>query len=407
MANTKPPHIVILAAGAAKRMRLEHPEALHPVFFRPMIHYVLDAAMAIPHRSVTLVVGRGEREFREQCRSYRDLHFVQQAAGTAAEHGGDILVLRGEVVLLEPRTLVGMLTAHAGSRAACTVGRADPGDAPAAYYFRELPAGLGELELAEAARSVGAAEFRIEDRVETMAIDDLHGLWRVEAVLQERFNRSLMLQGVALQDPRATLIDPRCRIARGVRIEGGCTVINSVLESGACLENYCRIADSEIGPGSLLRQGSVVERARVGRDCRVGPYARLGPGARLHDDVWIGNFVEIMNASLGPGTRAAHQCFIGDALVGRKVGIGAGFITCASSAGPAKQRTIIGDEVFIGGASHSIAPVTLGAGSFIASGTSVNEDAPAGSFVISRGRQVTKPDYAKKHGRAPGSGATR
>jgi bifunctional UDP-N-acetylglucosamine pyrophosphorylase/glucosamine-1-phosphate N-acetyltransferase len=209
-----------------------------------------------------------------------------------------------------------------------------------------------------------------------------------------------MLKGVALQDPRTTLIDPRCRIDRDVRIEAGCTLINSALEAGAVAESYCRIVDSEIGPGSLIRQGTCVEAARVGRDCRVGPYAHLRAGTRLDDSVWIGNFVEIKNATLGAGTRAAHLSFIGDAQIGRNVNIGCGFITCNSDGRPLKQRTTIEDDVFIGSDSQVIAPVTVGAGSFIATGTSVTDDVPPDSFVISRGRQVTKPGYAKKYGRA-------
>lgn len=429
-----PPHIVILAGGAGTRMKIGDPKALHPVFFRPMIHYALDAAMATPHRSLCLVVGRGEREFREQCRGYADLRFVRQASplGTAdallaAEpalaEGGDVLILNGDIVLLTARTLRELLAKHAESGGACTVGRAGQDVEPAAYCFRvgdlfaELkraaPRGpnqeftLEDAVSALSAQGVATAEYRIGDPAEGLDINDFHALWRVETILQERFNRELMLNGVVLQDPRTTLIDPRCRIDRDVRIEGGCTVINSVLESGVRVENFCRIIGCEIGQGSRLLQGTCAEQTRIGRDCRAGPYARLRPGTHLQDDVWIGNFVELKNASLGSGTRAAHQCYIGDAQVGRNVSIGCGFITCSSGGRPLKPRTIIEDGVFIGSASQAIAPVTLGAGSFIATGTSVTEDVPPDSFVIGRNRQVTKPGYVKKHGKTKGSGVPR
>lgn len=273
MATAEPPDIVILAAGGSESMNLDHPQALHPVFFRPMIHYALDAAMALPHRSVTVVFDRGERELREQCRAYPEVRFTRRAA----DEGG-ALTLRA-------------------------------------------------------------------DTVEGIVVGDFHALWRVETILRERFNRALMIGGTALQDPLTTLIDPRCRIGPGVRIEGGCTLINSTLEQGARVESGCRIVDSHIGRGTVLRQGTCVERAKIGRGCQVGPY------------------------------------FIGDARTGRGV--------------------TIEDDVFIGGAAQAIAPVAVGAGSFVATGTSVTEDAPPGSFVISRGRQVTKPGYAKKHGKAP------
>ena len=129
----------------------------------------------------------------------------------------------------------------------------------------------------------------------------------------------------------------------------------------------------------------------------MGPYARLRPGTELADDVWIGNFVEVKNASLGSGTRAAHLSFIGDAQVGRNVNIGCGFITCNSSGKPLKQRTVIEDGVFIGSASQAIAPVTLGAGSFIATGTSVTDDVPPYTIAVGNPAKVIRRwDFDRK-----------
>ncbi|MBI3299881.1 MAG: bifunctional N-acetylglucosamine-1-phosphate uridyltransferase/glucosamine-1-phosphate acetyltransferase [Elusimicrobia bacterium] len=428
------PDIVVLAGGAGSRMRVDHPKALHPVFFRPMIRHVLDAAAALPHRAFCLVVGRGERELREQCRAYPDLRIVRQEAPQGAADalrevqsalGGpdaDVLVLEGDRALLSARSLAELLSAHAASGAACTLGLpAGPEREPAAYCFRSRdlfnalkldPSGadgaeptLGDAAAALAAQGGAISEYRFADPDETLDINDHEGLWRVEAVMRARLNRELMLKGVSIQDPGATLIDPRCRIEPDVRIEAGCTLINSTIGAGAVLENSCRVIDSEVGQGSTIRQGTCLEKSRVGRDCRLGPYARLRAGSHLDDAVWVGSFVEIENAALGSGTRAAHLSFIADALIGRNVEIGCGFIACNSSGRPLKQRTVIEDNVFIGSASQAIAPVTLGAGSFIATGTSVTEDVPPDSFVISRGRQVTKPGYAKKYGRAKGAPA--
>lgn len=219
--------------------------------------------------------------------------------------------------------------------------------------------------------------------------------------------RLLAESGVELSDPESTWIDAASRIASGVRIEGGCTIRGSTIGAGAVLESHCRVVGSEVGEGTLLRQGTCLDGSRVGRDCRLGPYARLRDGARLSDRVWIGNFVEIKNALLGEGTRAAHLSFIGDAEIGRNVNIGCGFVTCNSSGRPLKQKTVIEDDVFVGSASQAIAPVRIGAGSFVATGTSVVDDVPADSFVISRGRQVTKPGYAKKYARPRGAAPSR
>lgn len=413
--------VVVLAGGDGSRMKAAGPKALLPVFFRPMVHHVLETAAAVSQGPVCLVFDRGERELREQCRGFKDLVYVRQeidggaisafraleALAVPAET--NLLILFSDCVLMTATSLRGLIAQHETSGVACTMGRGE-GSPAAAYCFRAgslfaalaatPPPGRAVEDLLELAGR-GASGYVFADPSEAWDINEPYGLWRTERVLAERLNKELMLRGVALQDPLTTYIDPRCRIDPGVRIEGGCTVVNSVIEAGAVLENGCRVLDSEVGRDSVLRQGSSVEASRVGRDCRVGPYARLRAGARLDDDVAVGNFVEIKNATLGSGTRAAHLSFIGDALVGRNVNIGCGFVTCNSSGRPLKQRTVIEDDVFIGSASQAIAPVTLGARSFIATGTSVTDDVPPDSFVISRGRQVTKPGYAKKFGAPP------
>jgi bifunctional UDP-N-acetylglucosamine pyrophosphorylase/glucosamine-1-phosphate N-acetyltransferase len=426
--GTLPPHIVVLAAGAGRRMMSDRPKPLETVFFRPMIHPVLDAATAVSRRSLTVVVGAREMEIRESCRSYGGLSFVRQETplGTAdavralestlSGQDGDALILNADAVQLTPRSLEALVAAHRAAGAGCTVGRGTDPDGEDDVHCIRLSFLFGALRTLEprgprrefrlpdaaaalAAQGVVTAEYEFEDPREPAGIDDFEGLWRAEAVLQERRNRDLMRKGVRFQDPRTTVVDPRSRVDRGVTLESGCTVINSVLESGVFVENFCRIVDSEIMPGTRLFQGSTLEESRVGRDCRVGPYAHLRPGTRLDDAVRIGNFVEVKNATLGAGTSAAHLSFIGDAAVGRDVNIGCGFITCNSSGRPLKQRTVIEDGVFIGSATQAIAPVTLGKGSFVATGSSVTDDVPPDSFVISRGRQITKPGYAKKYGK--------
>jgi bifunctional UDP-N-acetylglucosamine pyrophosphorylase/glucosamine-1-phosphate N-acetyltransferase len=440
------PHIVILAAGAGRNMKTSGLKVLTPVFYRPMIHYVLDAAMAIPHRSLRVVVGAEERKVREACRDYAELQYSRQETplGTADAvraveasligQEGDVLILYADCVLVTPGTLHGLLAAHAESGAGCTVAAAAAADrggelglfnaeqtakpaagAAGAYCFRLAgffealrslaPGGAQrEFRLEDAAAALAAggtktAEYAFDDPMEAMDIDDLYELWRVESVLRGRFHRSLMLKGVILRDPATTQIDPASRIGRDVVIEGGVTVMNSALEPGVYVESGCRIVDSEVAANSRIKQGTRVEQSRVGRHCVVGPYAHLRPDTHLADDVRIGNFVEIKNSSIGTGTKVSHLSYIGDAAVGRNVNVGCGFITCNFDGGPVKQRTIIEDGVFIGSDSQAIAPVTVGAGSFVATGTSVTEDVPPDSFVISRGRQVTKPGYAKKYGR--------
>jgi bifunctional UDP-N-acetylglucosamine pyrophosphorylase/glucosamine-1-phosphate N-acetyltransferase len=430
----EPPRVAILAAGAGARMKgVPAPKAAAPLFFRPMIQYALAAVAGIPARSVTIVAGAGEKELREAARPWPETGFVRQdsPAGTAdaaraleadwSGPDGEALLIYADAPLLTAESLSGLLAARAASGKPCAAGRARPGAEPAAWCFEVKalfdalravkPAPDGELRLEDAFAALaargGVFDHLFADPLEGFVVGDPYDLWRAEDALRERFNRGLMLSGVTLTDPRTTVIDPRCRVEPGARVEGGCTVVNSIVEAGAVLESHCRVVDSEVGRGTLLRQGTSLEKSGVGRDCRLGPYARLRDGARLDDGVWVGNYVEIKNSTIGAGTRAAHLSFIGDATVGRDVNIGCGFITCNSSGRPLKQRTVIEDGVFIGSASQAIAPVTLGAGSFIATGTSVTEDAPPGSFVISRGRQVTKPGYAKKYAKPRGAAPSR
>jgi bifunctional UDP-N-acetylglucosamine pyrophosphorylase/glucosamine-1-phosphate N-acetyltransferase len=417
------PHILILAGGAGRRMKAAGPKALMPVFHRPMIHYVLDAALAIPHRSVSVVVGGDEQKVKDACRDYADVRWFRQESplGTAdavraaepalAGQDGEALILNADLPLLTASALRRLLDAHAAGGAGATVAAEAevccfPIGELLAVLRRLAPSGAKpEFRLEDAAAALAAggiktAAFVFDDASEVLGVDDLYDLWRAESILRLRFNGELMRKGVVLRDPTSTWIDPRSRIEAGVVIEPDVVVSNSILEAGAYVESGCRIMESRIGGGSLLKQGTRVEASRVGRDCRLGPYAHLRPDSQLADEVSVGNFVEIKNAVIGARTKVSHLSYIGDANVGRNVNVGCGFITCNYDGGPLKLRTTIEDGVFIGSDSQAIAPVVLGAGSFIATGTSVTDDVPPGSFVISRGRQITKPGYAKKFGRS-------
>lgn len=296
-------------------MQLGRPKALQQVFFRPMIHYTLEAAAGVARRSLSVVAGGDEDALREGCRPWPDARFFRQArplgtgdavlaAREALTGGGDVLVLYADTALLSAAALRRLLARHAETGAACTVGRADAGAEPFAWCFRAGPLlrelGRKAARLEDAAAVLGAAEYRPADPREAMDVDDFYGLCRVEAVLRERCNRTLMRRGVDLRDPVTTLIDPRCRIEPGVRIDGCCTVIDSVLERGTRLESFCRVVGCEIGPDSRLLQGTYAERARVGRGCSAGPYARLRPGTRLADDVRLDGFAELKTAGVLP-----------------------------------------------------------------------------------------------------------
>lgn len=221
--------------------------------------------------------------------------------------------------------------------------------------------------------------------------------------LFKRINESWMKQGVSFMSPETTYIDPRTTLKAGVVIYPG-VILQGACEigSGVKLEANVFLKKVKVGDQSVLKQGTVAEDAEIDAGCKVGPMAHLRPGTKLEANVKVGNFVEIKEASIGEGSSIAHLSYVGDAFIGKRVNIGCGFVTCNYDGtvrnGRRKHQSIIGDDVFIGSDCQVIAPLQLAAGTFIASGSTVTESTKeAGSFVIARSRQVTKPGYAKKY----------
>ncbi|MBY0370261.1 bifunctional UDP-N-acetylglucosamine diphosphorylase/glucosamine-1-phosphate N-acetyltransferase GlmU [bacterium] len=450
-------HVLILAAGQGKRMLSSLPKVLHPVLYRPMVHHVLDLAQSLKPQSLGIVVGHGEKQVREACASYEGLryyvqteqkgtgHAVQQAAGFLKQQQGRLLVLYGDVPLLTKTTLDALLQTT-GPAAVLTAELSEPqgygrilrdaqgrftairedGDCtPEQKAVREVNSGVyvfdlaallphleklqahnkqGELYLTDVverlvAEGASVQGIRMQDPTEMFGVNDRAGLAQVECRLRDRTNAYFLKLGVTLQDPSAIWIDPRCRISSEVRIEAGSQIINSRIESGVVIESGCRIIDCEIGAGALIRQGSYLQQSAVGVETTVGPYAHLRPGTRLGKKVRIGNFVEIKKSTLGDGSKASHLAYVGDAEVGEDVNLGCGFITCNYDGGPEKHRTVIESGVFVGSDTQAVAPVKIGHGSYIAAGSTVTDDVPAESLVITRGRQITKPGYAGKYKR--------
>jgi len=452
------PHIVILAAGQGKRMVSSLPKVLHEVLFRPMIHYVIEVAREVGYDTLSVVIGHGADQVRDACSPYPDIRFIEQNQQLGTGHAvrmmephlkdadSNLIVLSGDVILMRPESLTRMLERHTGEGASATVATAilenpwgygrilrnddgsfsgirEQADCSAdenkvsevnsgLYCFRtkDLFAALarignenkqGEYYLPDVLKLMlsdgkRVSVTRLANPLEMSGINDRHALWEAQKVMQERVNRGLMFKGVTLRDPLSTFIDSRCKFESDVTIEGNCTLINSRFGSGVRIESQSRILNSKIASRSHIKQGSYIEESEVGELCQVGPYAHLRPGTRLGKFVKIGNFVEVKNSSFDEGAKASHLSYIGDASIGKSVNLGCGFITCNYD-GVKKHKTVIEDKVFVGSDSQTVAPVTIGAGSYVASGSTVTDDVPAGSLVITRGRQTTKPGYAKKY----------
>jgi bifunctional UDP-N-acetylglucosamine pyrophosphorylase/glucosamine-1-phosphate N-acetyltransferase len=156
----------------------------------------------------------------------------------------------------------------------------------------------------------------------------------------------------------------------------------------------CLISDSQIGAGSEIYANSVIDHAVIGENCRIGPFARVRPDTILHDDVHIGNFVEVKKSEIGTGSKANHLSYVGDSRVGSGVNIGAGSITCNYD-GQNKWPTVIEDGAFIGSGTMMVAPVRIGANSTIGAGSTITQHAPDGELTLTRAKQSTVAGWTR------------
>jgi bifunctional UDP-N-acetylglucosamine pyrophosphorylase/glucosamine-1-phosphate N-acetyltransferase len=232
-------------------------------------------------------------------------------------------------------------------------------------------------------------------------VNDLWELAQAERILNERCVKNWAKQGVRFTDPWSTHVDVQVELAEGVVVQpgavlGGKTKIGRGTKIGAQVV----LKNMTVGEECHIKTGSVAEDSVIENRVNLGPYAHLRPESRVGSDAKIGNFVELKKASVGEHTSIAHLSYLGDAEVGRHVNIGCGFVTCNFDGrvinGARKHKTIIEDEVFMGSDCQAIAPVRIGKGSYVASGSTIHEDVEPGALAIARTRQVTKPGYAAK-----------
>jgi bifunctional UDP-N-acetylglucosamine pyrophosphorylase/glucosamine-1-phosphate N-acetyltransferase len=429
---------IVLAAGEGTRMRGSLPKALHEIGGRPLIAHVLAAAegagcaqaavvVGPDHAAVAALVGRATPKARifEQSERLGTAHAVL-AARKAFEGADDILVMFADTPLVRAETLFALRAALTGGAAVAVLGfrAADPtgygrllmnGDAlvgireerdasPQERTVDFCNAGLmalgGKTALAildKIGNGNAKGEYYLTDAVvvaramglKTVAIetseDDVRGintkaqLAEAEAVLQQRLRAAAMEAGVTLIAPETVFFSADTKLGRDVTIEP-----NVVFGPGVVVEE-----------GATIRAFSHLEGARIGKGARVGPFARLRPGAELGADVHIGNFVEVKAASIEAGAKANHLTYIGDARVGAGANVGAGTITCNYD-GIAKHRTDIGKDAFIGSNSALVAPVKIGDGAYVGSGSVVTKDVPADALAVSRAPQTVKEGWAKR-----------
>jgi bifunctional UDP-N-acetylglucosamine pyrophosphorylase/glucosamine-1-phosphate N-acetyltransferase len=197
-------------------------------------------------------------------------------------------------------------------------------------------------------------------------------------------------KGVVVRQAESVRIGPKVLLEPGCEICGPCDILGETrIGQGCVIEPHCWVKDSTIGKGAVVHAFSHLEQAEIGDKCHAGPYARLRPGAVMQEGSRVGNFVEMKKSVLGPGAKANHLTYLGDAEIGAGANVGAGTITCNYD-GKNKYKTIIGPGAFIGSNSALVAPVTVGANALVAAGSVVTQDVPDDALTIARGRQVIK-----------------
>ena len=236
-----------------------------------------------------------------------------------------------------------------------------------------------------------------DDPREILGVNSRRELAEVSAILKTTRNEALMESGVTIIDPASAFIGPDVTIGAdtiihpGVYLEGRTSV-----GSGCVINSGVRIVDSQIEDGVVINNFCVISESRVSRGAKVGPFAHIRPQSNVGEDAHVGNFVELKKTTLGRGSKANHLSYLGDATVGEKVNIGAGTITCNYD-GVNKHQTVIEDGAFIGSDSQLIAPVRVGEGAYVAAGSSITEDVAAGSLAIARGKQTNKPGWVARN----------
>jgi bifunctional UDP-N-acetylglucosamine pyrophosphorylase/glucosamine-1-phosphate N-acetyltransferase len=224
---------------------------------------------------------------------------------------------------------------------------------------------------------------------EVLGVNDKVQLAKLEAALRAERANALMLEGVTLADPARVDIRGPVSVGRDVFIDVNVVMVGTVeLGDRVRIGPNCYLKDCRVGADTEVHPNCVIDRTSIGAKCIIGPFARLRPESVLHDEVHIGNFVEVKKSQIGAGSKANHLTYLGDATVGSKANIGAGTVT-VNYDGANKWRTEIGDNAFVGSGSMLVAPVKVGEGANTAAGSTITKDAPPGKLTIARARQVT------------------
>jgi bifunctional UDP-N-acetylglucosamine pyrophosphorylase/glucosamine-1-phosphate N-acetyltransferase len=438
-------------------MKSDLPKVLHPVAGSPMVEYVLRTAAALEPTTTTLVVGHMAESVERfvagrpgvatvrQTPQLGTGHALLQTRSVLQQASGTLLVLSGDVPLLTVSTLARLREAHEAAGAALTVLSAvvpDPtgygrvirdGDSVARIVEHrdateaergvdEINSGIYALDLSplfggldRIGTSNAQGEYYLPDLVgiyrrqglevravetdrpaEVLGVNTRAELASLGQELYRERCQALMREGVTIVDPATTYVGCDVTVGRDTVLHPGVTLEGRTAIGRACeVRSGVRLTDATLEDRALVNDHSVVVSSVIRAGAIVGPLAHLRPGSDVGEGAHVGNFVELKKTRLGPGSKANHLSYLGDATIGARVNVGAGTITCNYD-GSRKSPTIIEDEVFVGSDSQLVAPVRLGKGAYVAAGSSITSDVPPGALAIGRARQENKEGWVER-----------
>lgn len=448
MSETSPAAVVILAAGEGRRMKSRTPKVLHPLCGRTMVGHALAAAAELGPDRLVVVLGHGKDQVSREIAAVAPQariavqeqqlgtgHAVRMVTETVGALAGTVVVTCADMPLLRAGTLRELVAAHHRGGNAVTVltARGDAAgygrivrDADGAFLriveerdatpqeraLDEYNSGLYAFDGALLAGAIKRLttdndqqqEYLTDmvdilrrdghpvgtvlaaDAAEVAGVNDRVQLAAARRTLNQRILEGWMRAGATIIDPMSTWVDVTVTIGPDAEIGPQTQLLGATaIGSGATIGPGCLLEDTTVGADAVVLH-AVCRQAEIGSRVTVGPFAYLRPGTSIAADAHVGSYVELKQATVGPGAKVPHLSYVGDAAIGAGANIGAGVIF-ANYDGTAKNETSVGEHAFVGSNTVLVAPVTIGDGAYTAAGSVITGDVPPGDLGVARGRQ--------------------
>ncbi|WP_413853116.1 bifunctional UDP-N-acetylglucosamine diphosphorylase/glucosamine-1-phosphate N-acetyltransferase GlmU [Candidatus Ruminimicrobium bovinum] len=450
---------VILAAGNGTRMKSCLPKVLHKVCGKELISYVIDCCEALKVGKTYIVTGNGSEQVKQFLNKYGNVETVLQKERLGSAHAflqakskmkkltGNVIVMCGDTPLITSSTIKKLVDYHIKNKNDATILSGFVGN-PFGYgrivrdmsgnvssiveeksanekekSINEINSGIYCFNLKTVWKALDKVKpnnskkeyyltdvisilnkdgfktdaFAICKEEEILGVNDRAQLACAGKILKERILSELMINGVTIEDPSSTYIYGNVKIAQDTVIKPNTFIEGDVkIGTGCVIGPDTSVINSEIKNNVSIKY-SYIDSAVIEDNVKIGPFSHIRPGAVLKQKVKVGNFSEVKKSVVGEGSKVNHLSYIGDALVGKDVNIGAGTITCNYD-GVSKYKTVLGDNVFVGSNTNLVAPVNIGKNVLIAAGSTITENVVKNKLVIARSRQIIKEKKNKKRG---------